>query len=112
MNQAKPEVKIMLDRERILRFDFNAMAEFEAITGKNYFKVNPSNLSATDLRALLYACLKEDDEQLTLKQAGKLISMIPMEELGEKIKEAIQAAVATKDEKAVPLAGSSPSGTG
>lgn len=69
-----PIVEVELDKVRHLRFDFNAAARFEQATGKNLLRGNVlSNLSATDLVALLWACLKHEDVDLTLEDIGAMV---------------------------------------
>jgi hypothetical protein len=111
MNQAKPGVTINLDKTRILKLDYNAMADFETVTGKSFFNLNLGKLTATDMRALLWACLHSDDETLTLRQAGEILTLVTPKELSEKIVELCKISFAIKDDKA-PLAPISPSGTG
>lgn len=67
--------KVMLDKERTLRMDFNALAKAEEITGKNFNKAETwRNLSATDYRALTWGCLLDEQGDLTLEQVGKLLT--------------------------------------
>lgn len=66
---------VMLDKERTLRMDFNALAKAEEITGKNWMTAESwKTLSAKDYRALTWACLLDEDPSLTLEQAGKLLT--------------------------------------
>lgn len=67
-------VEVELDKVRHLRFDFNAAARFELVTGKNLLRGNVlTNLSATDLVALLWACLKHEDAELTVEDVGAMV---------------------------------------
>lgn len=93
MNKARPEVKIRLDKERTIRFDLNAMCEFERITGKNIFANALNNLSAQEVRAMLWACLAGEDPTLTLEQVGKLITLDNMNDIAEKLSEAFNVAM-------------------
>lgn len=65
--------KIHLDRERNLRLDLNAMAEFEEITGTSLFVIGEKMSEAKNIRALLYASLKSAGEEITLTELGALI---------------------------------------
>lgn len=112
VNKAKPEVKIMLDRERTLKFNFNALVYFEEATGKNYLQMNQNNLSVSDFRALMYGCLKSDDPELTLEQTGEIMSLISMDELAEKLREVQSIAMGTKKEGSSPLGKKGKAGTG
>lgn len=69
-------VEVNLDRKRKLIFNINTLCILEDVTGENYsdFIQRLQKLSAKDLRALLYACLKQDDENLTLEKVGELIN--------------------------------------
>lgn len=97
LKQAKV-YKVELDRERTLTFDFNALCElqdfyfdpFQAITGLQTMDVQA-------MRAILYAMLVagqavEDEEvefDLTLKQVGRLLGSIMMQDneaMGELMK--------------------------
>lgn len=87
-NQARPEVRITLDRDRTLILDLNAMCDFEEVTGKNMLKGMETEFSSLDLRALLWACLKHDDEELTLEQVGGMIHGGNMESISEQLMDA------------------------
>lgn len=67
--------KIMLDKERVLKFDLNAFCELEEIFGDidNAFEALDRG-SIKAIRALLYAALKSDDYSLTLEKVGEIIS--------------------------------------
>ena len=112
MNQAKPEVKITLDRERTMRFDMNAMVDFEAVSGKNVLKMNWQTMNITDIRSLLWACLHGEDKSLTLEGAGSILSLATLDELTAKLQEAINIAIPAKKADASPLPETNPNGTG
>jgi hypothetical protein len=71
----RPKVTIMLDRERHLLFDFNAIAEVEEKFGLNM--LNPEiwdkPLGPNLVRSMLWAGLIHEDESLTLQQVGRMI---------------------------------------
>jgi hypothetical protein len=71
----RKKIAISLDRERFMRLDLNAMAEFEELTGHSLFNVGDKLQEAKNLRALLYASLKSGGEQITLQEVGELISL-------------------------------------
>jgi hypothetical protein len=79
-------MKITLDRERNLKLNMNSMRYFEEITGDSLFKIG-ENFSATHLQALVYACLRHEDKELTLEQVGDMIDMDNMQEVSEAIGE-------------------------
>lgn len=96
--KVNPEVPIVLDKERHLLFDLNAMVAFEDVTGKNLFKRGISaalakNMSPTDLRTLLWACLIHEDETLTLKQVGGWVHFGNMLAIAAKVSEAFSVAL-------------------
>jgi hypothetical protein len=61
-----------------MRFDFNAMADFEEETGQNALAVlqamEAGKVSAIHIRALFYAALREHHPDITLRQAGRLVA--------------------------------------
>ena len=68
------EVVVLLDRERRIRLDFNALAIAEDLTGKNLLDSDAwKGLKAGELRAVLYACLKHEDPHLTPEAVGAMI---------------------------------------
>lgn len=81
-----------------LGLDFNAMCAFEEKTGKNSFEVvqqfESGKISATDLRHLMWAMLVESHPDVTLKQAGDLLSRAP-----NAIQSALKAATPEADGK-------------
>ena len=64
--------EIMLDKPRRLLLDLNAMVDFENATNKNFSSLG-KDISATELRALLWACLRHEDELLLPGQVGAMI---------------------------------------
>jgi hypothetical protein len=82
-------VKIMLDKERTLLLDLNAFAELEevyesvddALDGLQKGKIKA-------VRAILWAGLVHEDEELTQKDVGKLIGFSNLQEISAKINEA------------------------
>lgn len=84
-------------KEYTLVLDFNAMCEFEAATGKNAFETiqafETGAVSASDLRALMWSTLVADQPEITLREAGALLSAAP---------DAIQKALAAAAPDAEP----------
>lgn len=98
-NPTIPAVKIMLDKERTLLFDLNALVEYEEVTGKSLISgVNLSNLKMKDIRALLYAGLVHEDEKITLKQVGKLLHFGNLEGISALLEIAFAEAMPEKKE--------------
>jgi len=79
--------KIKLDKERTLRFDLNAMEIFEETAGVRLSdKEALENLSSKNIKILLWACLIDDDPELTLKQLGRLITTDNLDMAAEALK--------------------------
>lgn len=73
-DKTNPRVSVMLDRERYLLFGMRAMRAFEQETSKNLLKLKQmSDLTATEVTVLFWACLLHDDRELTIEQAVELI---------------------------------------
>ena len=97
VKQRNNEVIIDLDKPRSLRFDLNAMAAYEDATGKSAFAIG-DNISATSIRALLWACLIHEDDTLTIEQVGRLIHTGNMQEITTKINKLVQTSTDTGEE--------------
>jgi len=83
-------VTIMLDKERHLLLDINAMVKFEEITGKRLFvegELKAKDLTAADFRALIWVMLIHEDKDFTLEQAGSLITIDNMPQLVSALEE-------------------------
>jgi hypothetical protein len=84
-----PEVSIILGGvERKLCFDYNAIVLAEKATGVNLLQGIVGEITASNLRGLLWAALKRDCPKLTLDELG---TMIKPHMLGT-IHQALQAA--------------------
>lgn len=67
-------VIILLDRERTLRFDYNALCDVEPLLREELAAIlKAGRMSMGDLRALMYAGMKWEDPRLTLERTGELI---------------------------------------
>lgn len=89
--QKPQQVAITLDRERHLLLDFNALTVAEELTGRNFLLQETWNtLSARDVRALLFACLKHEDADLTLDQVGSLVGLLNADAISESMLKARQ----------------------
>lgn len=95
MNKARPDVVINLDKPRVLRLDLNAMVIYEELTGRSLFdgSFSGANLSAKDMRSMLFACLLHDDPTLTLEVVGSLISVDNMTDVASKLNETFEVAI-------------------
>jgi len=97
-----PSVKIELDRERELRFDFNAFIDFEDVTGKALAEIGQTP-SIRELRALVWAALQDDG--LTEEDVGAMLHMGNVEYISEKIQEALEKHTPEGDEGNPPKTG-------
>jgi hypothetical protein len=89
-------VKIELDKERTLRFDFNALSLFEEATGLNSLDGETwQKLNARSLKAMLWSALKHEDDAITLSQVGAMIHKGNVSYITEKITEAYKGAAPT-----------------
>ena len=68
-----PIVGVELDRPRKLRMDFNAIADFEAESGRRLGTLADGGMSFSDMRAFVWACLRHEDEGLTLHDVGSML---------------------------------------
>uniref|UniRef100_A0A6M3JYZ1 Uncharacterized protein n=1 Tax=viral metagenome TaxID=1070528 RepID=A0A6M3JYZ1_9ZZZZ len=117
-SKTNPKVKIILDKERYLFFDLNAMVAFEEQTGINI--LNPAvqqqlalDMTPKQLRAFLWACLLHEDSELTLEQVGSWLHGGNADTITKSINEAVTAASPEAKggkEKKVPLARNRPRG--
>lgn len=88
---------IELDKQREIRFDFNAIADIEEETGMGISTLlDEENIGFNTFRILLWAGLRHEDSGLTKKNVGILLDNYfkaggTWTELGNKIFEAIEA---------------------
>ncbi|MGD6897108.1 hypothetical protein [Bacillus infantis] len=83
--RVKP-VKIMLDKERTILFDLNALCELEE-TYESVFDAlaDIEKMKMKSIRSILHAALVHEDESLTLKQVGSFIGMHNILEISAKL---------------------------
>ena len=95
------EVKVYLGgKERVLNMNFNTYAELEDIYGDintALEKLQTGSIKA--IRAFVYAALKEDEEDLTLKKVGKMLDMYNIEKLTTALNTAISVSLPAVEEK-------------
>ena len=86
-NKYRGEVSIRLDRMRVLKFTFNAFAEFEAMTGNSIQGAfaDSDNLGFGTMRQLLWAGLIHEDPSLTVSKVGELMEFADGSNLTEKV---------------------------
>ena len=89
-------VVVNLDKERHLRFNLNALVLLEKETGRSMSDLVPDEKTGKNgfdmemLRALLYAGLKWEDKDLTIDAVGDMIDFDNMNEVSEKLGEAME----------------------
>ncbi len=87
----KAGVKITLDKERIISFDFNALVDIEEKYGSLDKGLGVlGNPKMKDIRYLLYLTLKGDDETLTEEKTGRLITLQNMNEVIEALSRSLE----------------------
>lgn len=87
MNKAKPEVKVVLDKERILKLDLNGIAAFQKATGKSFTTEMQNGKIMDSTRELLWACLMHEDSNLTVEQVGGMVDVAKLEYVATKLTE-------------------------
>jgi hypothetical protein len=97
---SKP-VTVMLDRERELVYDLNAICSFEEATGLSVVDALRS-LTMTNIRALIWAGLLVDDPALTLNQAGALIRFTDIAAVTQSLRDALRSDLAQADDAERP----------
>jgi hypothetical protein len=93
MNKDKM-VKIELDKERYLYYDMNALCDLEE-AGVDFENMQAGKAKLSDLRLILWSGLRHEDESLTPRQVGAMISISDM----ERVSKAIEQAFKTINEK-------------
>ena len=94
----KKKIVLNLDKPRKFNFNLNAMIDFENETGISLMAVGDEwQPSIRELRALLWAGLNQEEE-ITIEEAGSLISADNMMEVTNEINKAIEQAMPDVDE--------------
>lgn len=100
-NKQKGFVSIKLDKQRKLKFTFNALCELEDLLGKGLPELE-GNIRFKDLRALVWAGLLhefEEDAEWTPEKSGELIDKADgIKDVSDAVSEAIQIAMGVEDE--------------
>jgi hypothetical protein len=93
MSRITPVVTVMLDKERHLRFDLNALVDIEEGTGKSLADVFSAGnrIPLKDFRTVLWAGLKAEDPSLTQEQVGALVGAENFTELNDSVDRAFSA---------------------
>lgn len=81
------EIYSLDGQPRKARLDFNVFAEFEEQTGKQLVTEGMKELSAIDARLLIYLMLKQEDEDLTVEEVGRLMHVGNFNAVAEELNE-------------------------
>jgi len=100
-------VAVTVDRERHLRYDWNAIAEIEAHFGDVSFETlyaDVRGVGLNKLRVLVWGGLRWEDPTLTISKTGEILSQYlddggDLEILFEKVTDALEAAGFAEKEK-------------
>lgn len=88
-------VKFNLEgKEYELKFDMNTFCELEDVYGdinKAFEDLQSRKIKA--IRALIYSAVKSENENVTLKEVGQMLTLQDMEKLGTAINEALQVSM-------------------
>lgn len=84
----KPEVAIILDKERHLRFNFNAAKAFKRETGKSMLDTSVWRVVDEEIIvALVWSLLIHEDKELTIDQVGELLDFGNISTVTDKLSE-------------------------
>jgi hypothetical protein len=91
-------VTVELDKLRTLRYGMNALIKIEELTEKSITQLDLKNISIKDLRAMVYAGLFHEDDNLTPEKVGNLIDEYSeLSLIAEKLGEAMTLAFGSKN---------------
>ena len=81
-------------KEYELKFDMNTFCELEEVYGDiNQAFEDLQNRKIKAIRALIYSAIKVENENVTLKEVGQMLTLSDMEKLGTAINEALQVSM-------------------
>ncbi len=84
--------EIELDKKRLMKFDFNTLADAETMTGTNLL-AGLSNPSAGEIRAILWASLLHEDPALQLRDVGSMMTFDKLEYITERVTAGLTASL-------------------
>ena len=103
-----PFITYELDKVYRLRFGMQTQVEFEHLTGINIGELESRSLTATEAARMLFCMMRADgNKDLTFEESMRILDEYAdsMQQVNEKVSEAIQAAYSTgkkvKNSKAV-----------
>lgn len=93
-------IKIFLDKERELKYDLNSFAEMEEKYGTIDKAIKAmENGSIKAIRFILWAGLIHEDDSITEKDVGAMITMQDLEQLSEKLNTAMSGDLPEPEDK-------------
>jgi len=105
LKDVKPvTVSLVLDKERTIKYDLNAFAELEDTYGsmeQAFAAMQSGSMKAA--RTLLWAGLLHEDESLTPRKVGALVTLDKLEPVMDAISEALLEAMPEDDNIIAPL---------
>jgi type II secretory pathway component PulK len=87
-NKERGEVKIMLDKERTLKFNLNSLVLAEDMGVDLEKMAKEGKLKLKDMRTLLYVGLVHEDKELTPEKVGEMIDFSNIDEITEALNKA------------------------
>lgn len=86
-------ITVALDRERHLRLDFNALAQFEEVTGRNTLEQSGwEGFGAREIRALVWAAALHESPELTLESVGEMLTLDEIQKVNDFIEKLLMMA--------------------
>ena len=77
-----------------LKFDMNTFCELEDVYGDiNQAFEDLQNRKVKAIRSLIYSAVKTENENVTLKEVGQMLTLQDMEKLGTAINEALKVSM-------------------
>ncbi|MDF2010193.1 hypothetical protein [Priestia megaterium] len=87
-NKQRGEVKVQLDKERVLKFTLNSLVYAEEAGVDIQNMGNNGGVKLKDLRTLLYAGLMHEDADLTPEAVGEMIDITNLEPISKAMNDA------------------------
>jgi hypothetical protein len=87
-NVQRGEAKIVLDKERTIKFNLNTLIEVEDKLGHSLAELG-DKITIRAMRTMLTAGLKHEDAELTEEYVGSLITMDNMKEVQDALGKAM-----------------------
>ena len=98
-NRQRGYVSIELDKSRKLKYTTNALAELEDVLDAPLTQLGENMAGIKTIRALVWAGLLHESPDLTINQAGDLLDYANLNDVSEKVKEALELAFGEKSKK-------------